>query len=181
MKNPFIIGTKVYLRSPEPGDEKIIALSENHPDPRETLFYALPVSNDEYVERIQNYKKDSRIIFFTVCSVSPDTPIGCTAFFRIDWVGRMATFYIAIAEKENWSKGFGKETTQLMVDYAFETLNLNRIQLHVTVENKRAVKVYKDIGFKIEGTMKQAMFHQNHYSDFYLMAMLKKEWEKIKA
>ena len=93
----------------------------------------------------------------------------------------MATFYIAIAEKENWSKGFGKETTRLMVDYAFETLNLNRVQLHVTVENERAVKVYKDIGFKIEGTMKQAMFHQNHYSDFYLMAILKEEWKKIKT
>ncbi len=39
MQNPFIIGTKVYLRSPEPGDEKIIAFSENHPDPRETLFH----------------------------------------------------------------------------------------------------------------------------------------------
>ena len=90
----------------------------------------------------------------------------------------MAVFYIAIAEKENWSKGFGKEATRLMVDYAFKTLNFNRIQLHVSVENERAVNAYKNAGFVIEGTLRQAMYHKSKYVDFYVMGILKEDWQK---
>jgi RimJ/RimL family protein N-acetyltransferase len=92
----------------------------------------------------------------------------------------MAVYYIAIAEKENWSKGFGKEVTNMMVEYAFETLNLNRIQLHVSVENERAVNAYKKVGYQIEGTLRQAMFHHGRYVDFFVMGILKEDWLKNK-
>ena len=176
MKNPFLIGTKIYLRSPEPGDENIIALSENHPEPRQYLYYALPTSIETQWKRIELRMQDHSIIFLTICKIEDDKPIGCTSFVRIDWAGRMATFYIAIAEKENWSKGYGKEATQLMVDYAFNTLNFNRVQLHVSVENERAIKAYEKVGFIKEGTLRQAMYFDNHYIDFYLMALLKDDY-----
>ncbi len=179
MKNPFLIGTKIYLRSPEPGDENIIALSENHPEPRQYLYYALPTSIEAQRKRIEKRLQDHSTVFFAVCTIKPDKPIGITSFVRIDWVGRMATFYIAIAEKENWSKGYGKEATQLMVDYAFNTLNFNRVQLHVSVENERAIKAYEKVGFIKEGTLRQAMYFDNHYIDFYLMAILKEDYLKI--
>lgn len=181
MKNPFLIGQKIYLRSPEAGDEEIIALSENHPDAREMLYYALPTSIETHKERLKTRLTDHHTIFFTICSLELDRPIGCTAFVRIDWVGRMATFYIAIAEKENWSKGYGSEATKIMIEYAFDTLNLNRVQLHVSAENERAVKVYQKLGFQIEGTLRQAMFHHNRYSDFYLMAILKEDWMRAEG
>jgi len=180
MKNPFLIGKLVYLRAPEPGDEEIIALSENHPDPRETLYYALPTSSETQRIRITNKQNDPNTIFFSICSIEPDRVVGCTSFVRIDWVGRMTTFYIAISEKENWSKGYGSEATQLMVDYAFDVLNFNRVQLHVSCENDRAVKVYSRIGFQTEGTLRQAMFHHGRYSDFYVMGILKEDWLKKK-
>ena len=178
MNIPFIIGDKIYLRSPLPGDENIIALSENHPDPRENLFYALPTSPEVHQERIENYREDHKTIYLMICDKKTDNAIGITAFFRVDWIGRMAVFYIAIAEKDNWSKGFGSEATKLMVNYAFATLNLNRIQLHVSAENERAVNAYKKVGFQVEGTLRQAMFHNNKYVDFYVMGILKEDWLK---
>ncbi len=95
-------------------------LSENHPEPRQYLYYALPTSIETQWKRIEQRMQDHSTIFLTICKIEDDKPIGCTSYVRIDWVGRMATFYIAIAEKENWSKGYGKEATQLMVDYAFQ-------------------------------------------------------------
>ncbi len=180
LTNPFLIGEKVYLRAPEPGDELIIAASENHPDARANLYYALPTSTEIQLSKIKQKQQDNSTIFFTICKVRPDVPIGCTSFVRIDWIGRMATFYIAIADKENWSKGYGTEATKLMVDYAFETLNMNRIQLHVSAENDRAVRVYEKTGFVKEGKLKQAMFFNNRYIDFYLMAVIKDDRTKLK-
>jgi RimJ/RimL family protein N-acetyltransferase len=89
----------------------------------------------------------------------------------------MAIFYIGIADKTNWSKGYGSEATELMVHYAFSTLNLNRIQLHVAKENKPAVKVYQKAGFKIEGTLREAMYHKGQYCDFYVMGILRSDVE----
>ena len=118
---------------------------------------------------------DHNTILFTICKNEQDEVVGQTAFVRIDWIGRMATFYLAIAESENWSKGYGKEIMSSMIEYAFRTLNLNRIQLHVSVENTRAVKLYESCGFKIEGTLREAMFRDNRYYDFYVMGLLKSD------
>ena len=173
LSDAFIVGKKVYLRALKPGDEEIIARIENHPDPRLTLFYALPTTLEQQTERIRNLSNDPNSILLTICRREDESPIGETALFRIDWIGRMAIFYIGIADKKNWSKGYGSESTSLMVDYAFNTLNLNRIQLHVAVENDAAVKVYKKTGFKIEGTLREAMYHEGKYCDFYVMGILK--------
>ena len=179
MKNPFIIGEKIYLRAPEEGDEKIIATTENHPDSRESLFYALPFNLDSIRDKWNKLRDDSNTIVLIICSKNPDKPIGIAAFHRIDWVGRMAIFYIAIADTENRSKGFGSEATKLIMDYAFNTLNLNRVQLHVAVENEKAIKVYKKTGFEIEGTLRQAMFREGKYHDFHVMGLLKDDYLKM--
>ncbi|MBN1301568.1 MAG: GNAT family N-acetyltransferase [Melioribacteraceae bacterium] len=179
MLNPFLIGDKIYLRSPEPGDESVYAVSENHPDPRSYLYCALPSSITTHEERIKLKLNDHSNIVFTICT-KDDEIIGTTSFVRIDWIGRMTTYYIALAEKKNWSQGYGREATQMMVDYAFNTLNLNRIQLHVSSENLRAINAYEAAGFTKEGTLREAMYFDNRYVDFYLMSILKKEWENLK-
>ncbi len=176
MLNPFLVGEKIYLRAPVKGDEVVYAISENDPRTRHFLYYAFPTNADWQWEQIQKKIADPHTILFTIATKEPDRAIGNTAFVRIDWVGRMATFYIAIAEPQNWSKGYGKEATALMVRYAFETLNLNRVQLHVSTENTRAVKTYEKIGFKIEGTLRQAMYFDNRYHDFYVMGILREEY-----
>lgn len=177
MKNPFIIGEKIYLRAPEAGDEQCKATSENHPDPRQTLFYALPSSFEQQRVKLLTAAEDHATVQFTICTIEDDIAIGMTSFIRIDWVGRMATYYIAIGEKQYWSQGFGTEVTGLMIKYGFATLNLNRIQLHVLASNEKAVRTYKKAGFAIEGTLKQAMYFNGQYHDFYLMAILRDEWQ----
>jgi RimJ/RimL family protein N-acetyltransferase len=174
----FIIGEKIYLRSYKQGDEEMLARIENHPDPRSTLFYALPTSAEKIKETIDQFLTDHQVIILIICRKDNDQPIGKTAFFRIDWVGRMAIFYIGIADKINWSKGYGSQATKLMIEYAFETLNLNRIQLHVAVDNHPAVNIYKNAGFKVEGTLREAMYHNGRYCDFYVMGLLRSDLDK---
>lgn len=178
INDAFLIGEKIYLRAFNSADEEMIARLENHPDPRSTLFYAFPATVEQIREKTARYLTDPNTIVFTICSTEQNSALGQCALFRIDWVGRMAIFYIGIAEKSNWSKGYGSQATNLMINYAFDTLNLNRIQLHVAVENEAAVKVYKKCGFQIEGTLRQAMFHDGHYSDFFVMGILKEDFKK---
>jgi len=91
----------------------------------------------------------------------------------------MATFYIAIADKENWSKGYGSETTEFMLKYSFDIIDLHPVQLHVAVKNEKGVKAYLKNGFKIEGELREAMFQNGIYYNFYIMRILENEYEEI--
>ena len=58
-------------------------------------------------------------------------------------------FNIFILDKNYWGKGIGKETTQIMMDYAFCELQIKRIVLETSELNKNALKLYEKMGFKI--------------------------------
>ena len=58
-------------------------------------------------------------------------------------------FNIFILDKSYWGKGVGKETTQIMLDYAFYKLQIKRIVLETSELNKDALKLYEKMGFRI--------------------------------
>lgn len=178
LENPFLIGEKIYLRPVEPEDAKFLAKGENDPVVREALFLALPVSLTNEQEKVEQFIKSKEAIVLIIVEKATDQPVGQTAFFRIDYISRAALFYLAILDPAFWSKGYGSEATQLMVDYAFKTLNLNRIQLHVCAENTPAIKIYERVGFQKEGVLRQAMYRNGNYVDFWVMGILRSDWLK---
>ncbi|MDZ7263862.1 MAG: GNAT family N-acetyltransferase [candidate division KSB1 bacterium] len=176
MKNPFLIGNKIYLRLISIEDAAFLSQGENDPAVREALFLAFPSSASQAEEKIRQYSNSREAIVLTIVEKDTDRLVGQTAFFRLDYVSRAAVFYLAILAPSFWSLGYGSEATQLMVDYAFATLNLNRIQLHVCAENTPAIKIYQRVGFVQEGILRQAMFRNGNYVDFWVMGMLRSDW-----
>jgi RimJ/RimL family protein N-acetyltransferase len=173
----FIIGNKIVLRPFDSRDILLFYKGENDPDIRETLFLAYPVNVDHIKGRIESQIKSRDTVVLSIAEKPGGATIGQTAFFRIDYISRSAIFYLALMDKTVWSKGYGTEATQLMIDYGFHTLNLNRIQLHVFSGNLTAIKIYEKIGFVKEGVLREAMYHHGKYCDFLVMGLLKREWQ----
>ncbi len=96
----------------------------------------------------------------------------------IDQEVKSANFRIAIFNPKQSGKGMGSWMIKNTLSYGFEVLNLNRIYLDVFSYNERAIHVYKKMGFKVEGILREAILDNNKYADDILMAMLKKEWEE---
>jgi len=63
-----------------------------------------------------------------------------------------------------------------LLHHAFESLNLNRISLQVLESNPRAIKVYKRVGFTVEGRLGEDRFSQGRYEDTIIMSILRDEW-----
>lgn len=82
---------------------------------------------------------------------------------------------IAIWEPQHRSKGLGTEAMRLLGFYAFEVMNLHRLQLEVYEFNHKAFKSYKKIGFREVGRLRQATKIYNSYHDLITMDMLKNE------
>ncbi|MDA3861807.1 MAG: GNAT family protein [Melioribacteraceae bacterium] len=173
-------GNNVYLRPYcEASDLDLFHLGENNAEVRDSLFLHSPLTKINAKEKITEWISKIENKIFTICESETNIPIGITGLFRIDHISRSATFYIAIYNPLFWSKGYGKETTKLVLKYSFDVLNLNRIQLHVASSNIKGIKAYKNAGFLVEGTLREAMYHNNEYVDFYVMGILRKEFYEM--
>jgi RimJ/RimL family protein N-acetyltransferase len=177
MNVPFITGEKVDLCPVSSEHMDILIKGYNDPDVRDAMFMYFPLTEQDTQNKIEAMVKEEKAINFIIIDKETQQPVGHTALVRPDWVSRMMTFYIVLLDKSVWGKGLGTEATRLVVDYGFNMLNLNRIQLHVNAENEPAKAVYKKIGFKHEGTLRQAMYKNKKYYDFWLMGILAEEYK----
>lgn len=103
--------------------------------------------------------------------------IGNVGLQQIEWTNRVAEFGIFIGDKTFWNHGYGSEATRLTLKHGFETLNLNRIYLHVYETNPRAIRAYEKCGFVYEGKLRQSIYRNGRYIDTLVMSMLRSEWD----
>lgn len=181
MKEEFILGKKIYLRPIDSGDVNLFCDCINSLDIRYTFFTSFPTNRSRQEELLKNLYKEKDYIPFAICIKETNEAVGVTAFHRVDYVSRAAIFSIIIVDSKDWGQGYGSEATKLMVDYGFEILNLNRIQLHVFAGNERGIKAYEKAGFVKEGLLREAMYHNNEYCDFYVMGILRRDYYKNKS
>lgn len=73
-------------------------------------------------------------------------------------------------------RGLGTEATRLAVGHAFEVLGLHRVGLEVYAFNPRARRVYEKVGFRHEGTMREALRHDDGWVDCHVMGILAQDW-----
>lgn len=77
-----------------------------------------------------------------------------------------------------WGKGIGTDTMSLILEFAFNELNLHRVYLQVFSFNERAIKLYEKIGFIHEGKFRQALYRTGKWHDIVIMSILKNEYSK---
>jgi RimJ/RimL family protein N-acetyltransferase len=102
--------------------------------------------------------------------------IGNTNLFEVSPEDRKAEFGIMIGEKAYWSKGYGSDAAQTLLRFAFDEMNLHRVQLFTYAFNERAIAAYVKSGFAEEGRRRQAIFRGGAYHDVVVMAALRAEW-----
>ena len=90
----------------------------------------------------------------------------------------MSGVSIAIGEAKCRGKGYGYEVMQLVLRFAFDELNLHRIQLTVFSYNERAIALYEKLGFHREGVYREHLQRDGRRYDMYLYGLLRSEWEK---
>ena len=84
---------------------------------------------------------------------------------------------IAVQDKTQWSKGYGTDAIKLAMEYGFDDLELNRIELTVDEANARGRRCYEKCGFVEEGLLRQHRFVEGEFGNTVVMSVLKSEWE----
>ena len=148
----------------------------NQEEVRQYLHNVVPIGElqeKKWLERLAEAKDE---FCFAVHLKAGGEHVGNCGLHRVDWVNRAAEYGIVIGEPNAQNKGYGTEVTKLVLRYAFEQLNLNRVQLRVYEYNARAVKCYEKAGYRLEGRLRQARFWRGRYWEVLLMAVLREEF-----
>lgn len=79
--------------------------------------------------------------------------------------------------KRFWNNGYVTEALQRVIQFGFETLNLNRIEASYRADNVASSRVMEKIGMQYEGTFRQMSFRDGEFHDLGFRAILREDYD----
>ena len=88
---------------------------------------------------------------------------------------RSATLGYCLAEAA-WGRGYATEAADALLGWAFDTLDLNRVQAEVDTRNPPSARVLEKLGFLHEGTLREDCIVDGDVSDSWVYGLLRRDW-----
>ncbi len=104
------------------------------------------------------------------------TPLG---YFGINWLSyqhRVAELGAVIGERDYWGGGYGTDALLLIVDYAFNVLDMRKVWLTTISSNIRVVRQMEKVGFALEARQRQATVADGALYDALIFGRLRDGW-----
>ncbi|MET7331060.1 GNAT family N-acetyltransferase [Nonomuraea sp. NPDC005650] len=75
-----------------------------------------------------------------------------------------------------WGHGYATEAARALLQWAFDSLDLNRVQAETDTRNGASARVLEKIGFVREGTLREDCVVNGEVSDSWVFGLLRREW-----
>jgi RimJ/RimL family protein N-acetyltransferase len=75
-----------------------------------------------------------------------------------------------------WGHGYATEAAWALLGWAFDTLDLNRVQAEADTRNAASARVLEKLGFVLEGTLREDCIVEGDVSDSWVYGLLRREW-----
>lgn len=131
----------------------------------------------EAEELIRNFKRSNRSHSFISWGIELKEAkkiIGTCGFKNWDRMSHHAEIGGHISS-EVWGKGYGDEALQVMMEYGFTKMHLNKICAYTNAKNISVLKLMDKYGFKQEGRLREHQLLKDVYEDVLIFSLLKKE------
>lgn len=109
---------------------------------------------------------------FAIVRQEDDEVLGEAVLNDYDAEAESVNFRIGLKDASARGRGYGTEATGLVLDYAFDTVGLHRVDLEVYEFNPRAQRAYEKAGFVREGVKRQALAWDGRRYDVIVMGIL---------
>lgn len=178
----FQITDEIELRpfSDENADEIFVAIKANYQHLRPFLHWVTAdysvVSAKEFIER--NKKAAAENTSQTFGIFYNEKVVGVIGFINFNWQSRRTELGYWIV-KNCEGKGIITKSCKALINYAFDEMEINRIQIHCATENVKSRAVPEGLGFKLEGILRQSEWRHTRFFDMAIYALLKEEWRSI--
>ena len=148
------------------------------------LFDAVPAAPrtvEQLTDWLGEMHKAKDGFLFGIRPEAGDEIIGYMELDGILWNQGAGWISIGIGEEARRGQGLGRESMELALAFAFDELNLHRVQLTVFDYNTAAIALYERLGFRREGAFREFLHRDGRRYDMLLYGILRPEWEARRA
>ena len=179
-QNIILENDLVLLRPLQPSDfEALLYFSENE---TELWKYSLiPANGKENLKKyldvafLQRNQKTSYT--FVVVSKNVDKIIGMTRFYDIQEKQKTLQLGYTWYGKDYQGTNINKNCKYLLLEFAFETWNMERVEFRADANNARSIQAMKSIGCTVEGILRSNVLkNETERRDSIVLSILKEEW-----
>lgn len=178
-----ILGKKVILRAPELRDAERLNTWANDPEIWKLLggwhFPYNGLSTERWITGLNNNSMTSHVF----CIELPGHGvIGTANLVDIDWKNRHAEHGIMIGDTASRGKGLGMDTVMAVMRYAFDELNLVRLDSGMVGLNERSINFYtRTCGWEMEGRKKNWYYRAGRYYDKVMVGITRESYRELVA
>ena len=138
----------------------------------------------------ENKKKEDVLRFIREAKVEPvdgksihlaivdenDEYLGTISLKNVDLTSANAEFAISLRQNAQ-GKGIAIQSTQELLELAFNKFGLERVYLNVLSENEKAIRLYEKCGFIYEGEFRKHLFLRGEYKSLKWYSILKEDFQ----
>ena len=176
---PELQTNRLILRQIFPEDQQKVF--EGLSDPLVIKFYGVSYltyeATGEQMKWYDNIWTSGTGAWWKICDSETDEFMGACGLNNLQQIHKKAELGFWLLPKF-WGKGIVPEATQQVLNFAFEILNLHRIEAFVEVGNDNSMKALLKGGFKHEGTMEDVELKNGKFISLHVFAMLRESNEE---
>ena len=174
MRNPFRIGTAIYLRPLEPEDVPRLTSWTTRPAIRTALdlFYR-PLDQAGAELFLERTKNDAHDIALGIVARETEALLGFIGLNCIDQENSHVQLGFFLGEQKGGGERCLAEAVGLMKSYVFETLALHRLWLYVAAADARTIIMLEQQGFVCEAILRQDRCLNGRYADTVVMGQVR--------
>lgn len=170
-------GKRIRLRLIGREDLESIIEWRNSQDAYESFFTYTPLNLDLQEKWYEKQVYDDSQQNFAIIHKETGIAIGMIALVGINHkMGHAEWGRVIVAHPNFQGGGYGREAIELIMEYAFDHLNLRRLTCTALTNNKKVVGLYERLGFRQEGTLREFVYKKGEYIDVILFGMLRREY-----
>ena len=177
MENVFLEGESIYLRplSIEDvegnyaywlNDQEIVQFNSHG---------KFPMTVPMLKAFIESTSRATHAVVLAIIDKATDAHIGNISLQAINWQDRNAEIAFLLGERSFWGKGVMKQAGKLMIDHAFNALNLHRVHCGTSSANMGMQKLAIKLGMNEEGVRKEAIYNHGKYHDIIEFGIIREE------
>lgn len=177
---PTLAGPRLQLRWMEPGDlDDLFAVYSDAEVVRYWSHGAWPHRDEAtiYLEAIESGYQAGDLFQWGIALREDDRIIGTVTLYGIDHPQARAEVGFALA-RAHWGRRYGREALTALLDHAFGTLALRRIEADVDPRNLPSCRLAERLGFQREGLLRNRWRVGGEFADSVLYGLLRNEYRR---
>ncbi|MGE5089396.1 MAG: GNAT family N-acetyltransferase [Candidatus Levyibacteriota bacterium] len=183
LPTPTLRTARLRLRPfTEADTDAIFALQSN---PRVLRYWDAPPWRDRaranrFIAACRQMEQEGSGARLAIERAADDQFIGWCSFAKWNPDYRSASIGYCLDDAA-WGRGFATEAVAALLQWAFETLDLNRVQAETDTRNMASGRVLEKLGFAREGTLREDCIVDGEVSDSWVYGLLRREWKPLQS